>query len=270
MIRLWDKIRDWAILGALVFVSLIVLLSANEPMLRGFRARALEATGSVESRFAWISDYLTALRENRELRLLNQELGSQVALSRDALAQNRELERLLGLRDSLNLSLLPAQIVSKDITRERNSFLLNVGQHAGVTENMAVIDPRGILGFVDLVGADYARGISYLNTEFETPARILETGSDGLLGWDGKHHDRLLLEHVERFQTVSQGQHVVTSGYSGIFQPGYPIGVIDSVFVLPGMTTWQIFVRPSAKIDQAGHVFVILNRPESERVQMQQ
>jgi rod shape-determining protein MreC len=265
MIRLWNRIRDWAILGGLIFMSLIFLLSANEPMLRGLRARALEATGSVESNFAWVSDYVSALKENRALRLENQELGSQVALSRDAIARSRVLEQLLGLRDSLEYDVMPAQIISKDITRERNTILLNVGSNDGIKEDMAVIDPRGILGFIDLVGSDYSQAITYLNTAFETPAVIQETGSDGLLGWDGKSHSRLLLEHVERFQRVSPGQHVVTSGYSGIFQPGYPIGVIDSVFVLPGMTTWQIYVRPSARIDNAAHVFVVRDIPDPAR-----
>ncbi len=69
-----------------------------------------------------------------------------------------------------------------------------------------------------------------------------------------------------RSQEVSPGEMIVTSGYSGIFQKGYPIGQIDSVFVKQGMITWQIFVEPFARLDNATHVFVIRSTPDPERI----
>jgi len=266
VIRLWDKIRDWVLLFSLLIISLIFLLSVNEPMMLGLRARSLEATGQVESWFSWLGSYVRAIDENQALREENHRLSSEVARAREARLQNDELREMLGLKDSLAGNPLPARIISKDITRERNFLVLDVGSDDGVEENMAVVDPRGILGKTVLVGRNYARVMTYLNAEFYIPVKIQESESDGMMHWDGEHHDRLLLELVVRSQEVHSGELVVTSGFSGIFQPGYPIGEIDSVFVNPGQITWQIFVRPYARLDNATHAFVILSKPDPDRI----
>lgn len=267
MIRLWDKIRDWVLLFSLLLISLIVLLSVNEPMMRGLRARALESTGSVESWFTWLGSYIRAVEENEALREENHRLSSEVARAREARSQNAQLRSLLELRDSLGAEALPARIISKDLTRERNFLVLDVGSNDGIEEGMAVVDPRGILGKTVLVGRKYSKVMTYLNSDFHIPVKILSSESDGLLRWDGERYDRLLLELVVRSQEVKRGEVVVTSGYSGVFQKGYPIGEIDSVFVKPGMITWQIFVRPYARLDNATHVFVIRSIPDPERIQ---
>lgn len=266
MIRLWDKIRDWVLLVSLLVISLVMLLSVNEPMMLGLRARALEFTGSVESAFSWLGGYIRAIDENQALREENHRLSSEVARAREARMQNSALRELLGMKDSLQTDALPAQIISKDITRERNYIVLDVGSDDGVAEGMAVVDPRGILGKTVIVGPDYSRVMTYLNTEFYIPVKIQESNSDGLLRWDGERHDRLLLELVVRSQPVEKGELVVTSGYSGVFQPGYPIGVIDSVFVNQGDITWQIHVRPYARLDNATHAFVIRSIPDPDRI----
>jgi rod shape-determining protein MreC len=267
LIRLWDKIRDWVLLFSLLLISLIFLLSVNEPMLHGLRARSLEATGQVESWFAWLGSYVRAVEENQALREENHRLSSEVARAREARMQNSALRDMLGLKDSLAGRALPAGIVAKDITHERNFLTLDVGADDGVEENMAVVDPRGILGITELVGRDYTRVMTYLNSEFSIPVKIQESNSDGMLSWDGERHDRLLLELVVRSQTVTAGETVVTSGFSSVFQPGYPIGEIDSVFVIPGQITWQIYVKPYARLDNASHAFVILSKPDPDRIQ---
>jgi len=266
MIRLWDKIRDWVLLFSLLLISLIFLLSANEPMVRGLRARALETTGSVESWFTWLGSYMRAVEENQALREENHRLSSEVARAREDRQTNVQLRELLALQDSLSTDAIPARIISKDITRERNHLVLDVGSDDGIQEGMAVVDPRGILGKIVLVGRRYSKVMTYLNADFYIPVKILTSDSDGLLHWSGERYDRLLLELVVRSQDVNPGELVVTSGYSGVFQPGYPIGEIDSVFVNPGMITWQIFVRPFARLDNATHVFVIRSIPDPERI----
>ncbi|MDA0378937.1 MAG: rod shape-determining protein MreC [Bacteroidetes bacterium] len=263
MNRLWERIRDWVLLGVLVITSLVIMLTANDPMLRGLRARSLEATASIESMFAGLGRYVRALDENEVLRGQNIELSNQVALMRTAQAENQRLEAMLGLRDSLSFQVQAAKVIAKDITSERNFIIIDVGSDHGIKENMAVIDPSGIVGKVVLVGERYARVMTYLNTEFFTPANVLPAYSDGSLRWDGGRFDRLLLEHVVRSAAVSVGDQVVTNGYSTIYHPGYPIGVVDTLYAAPGMSTWTIHVRPHARLDNLSHVFVVTEPPST-------
>ena len=117
MIRLWDKVRDWVLLLVLLLISSSVLLSANDPMVRGLRARAIETTSSVEGWFTWLGNFFRAADENEALRSENHRLSSELARAREASAVNEQLQALLGLRDSLAYEVVPATIVYKDITR---------------------------------------------------------------------------------------------------------------------------------------------------------
>lgn len=266
MLRLWERFGDWILFAVLVFVSVVIILSWNEPMIKGFRARALGLTGIVENTFSVAGSYLRALEENEALRNENIQLSGELAMAKEAEAENVRLKIQLDYRDSLSSESIAARIVYKDILRERNTLTIDVGRRDGVDVDMAVIDTRGIIGKVVLVGERFSQVMSYQNTDFFVPARIQPQNSDGIIRWSGERRDLLELDHVMKTDPVEAGQTVVTSGYSSVFQPGIPIGKVARVEELPGDPSWRVFVRPLALLGNAQHVFVILDRPDPERI----
>lgn len=270
MTTLWDQIRDWVLLGALLMTSLFVMYQQNGPMMRGLRAQTLEVTARVERSFAWMGRYVRALRENSTLRQQNIELSSEVARMREALVQNTHLRNMLALQDTASHPLKAARIIAKDITRQRNMLTLDVGRRDSVREGMAVINENGILGKVVLVSARYARVQPYLNTDFRAPAKVLPIEAEGIVRWEGERSDQLLLEHVVKTEPVERGQEVVTSGHSGVFPPGYAVGRVDSVAQRPGRNELRIVLRPAAPLNEADYAFVILRRPDPEQITLEQ
>lgn len=264
-LNLWLRIRDWVLLTGLLVVSTVVMLVRNEPLLRGLRGFALETTAWVETGFSFVGRYVRALDENSRLREENIHLSSELARAREALIENRRLTTLLAVQDSLDYPLLPARIISKDLTRQQNYFTLDVGANEQVKVGMAVVDAAGILGRVVLVTPHYSQVMSYLNTEFFVPAKVQPSQAQGLIRWDGERTDRLLLEHVVKTDSIFSGQLVVTSGYSMYFPPGFPIGRIDSVTIRPGKVELQVQVTPLAPLSRAEHAFVLLFTPDPER-----
>ncbi|TDI74223.1 MAG: rod shape-determining protein MreC [Bacteroidetes bacterium] len=261
MIRLWNKVRDWVLLLVLLLISISVLLSVNDPMVRGLRARALETTSSVEGWFSWLGNYYRAADENEALRNENHRLSSDLARAREASAVNDELREMLNLPLVEEYDVVAATIIYKDITRERNFMTIDIGSEHGISENMAVIDTRGILGKTVDVGARVSRVMTYLNGDFSIPVKISGSNSDGILRWDGDAFDRLAVDFVPLSQEINVSDMIVTSGYSGIFQPGLPVGVITQFSERPGLITWEISVRPFARLDNAQYVFVIRSVP---------
>ena len=264
MNRLWERIRDWILLGGLLLISLVLLLTANESMLRGLRARSLEITSAVEGVFSGLGRYVRALEENETLRTQNIELSNDVALMRAAQSENARLQSLLALSDSLDYDLIAARVTSKDITKERNVFVVDAGRSNGVELDMSVIDSRGIIGKVILVSENYSQVMTYLNDEFFAPVRVLPSNSDGIIRWDGERVDRLILDFIVQSAAIKPGDPVVTSGQSAVFQSGYPIGIVDEVFAEPGTSTWTIHVTPTAGLDDASHVYIVTAAPNVE------
>ncbi len=261
---------DWVLLALFLVASVSTMAAQNRSLVRAVRAEALELTAQVESGFAWMGRYVRVLEENDELRRENIALSSQVARTRSIRQQNRELERLLNLRDSSASSLRAARIVTKDIFRRENSLTLDVGRRDSVAEGMPVIHESGIVGTVMLVSEEYARVMPYLNTEFRVSATILPLQAEGIVRWDGERMDRLILDHVVKTEPVKKGQEVVTSGHSDAFPPGRTIGTIDSVRTPPGRSELQIFIRPAVPLHEIRHAFVVLSTPNPRRQALEQ
>ena len=261
----WSHIRDWALLIVLLSISSIVMFAENVSMVRALRAAALESTGHLENSLSWVGRYFRALDENDLLREENIRLSSELAKSREANIENERLSWLAGFVDTVSYDVLSARIIEKEITQQKNYITLNVGKIHGVQEGMGVIDDRGIIGKVIQVTPNYARVMSYLNMDFRLPAKIQPSQAQGIISWEGIHRDRLLLEHVIRTERVSEGQVVVTSGYSSIFPSGYPVGVVLSVEPQTGKNQLLIEVIPASKIDDAEHAFVVLREQPVEK-----
>lgn len=270
MTSIWERIQDWVLLFALLIVSVGVMLAQNEPLVRALRATSLETTARIENALAWMGNYFRALEENSRLRAENIELASEVARSREARIENLRLERMLGLKDTSDYRLKAARIVSKDITRQRNLFTINVGAQDSVEVGMPVVNERGILGKVVLVSQNYSRVMPYLNTDFRVPARIQPLQAEGIVRWEGERSDRLLMEHVVKSEPVLRGHLVVTSGSSGVFPSGLSVGYVDSVATLPGRNEHRILLQPTAPLDNAQYAFVIMHTPDGELVSLNQ
>lgn len=262
---LWHRVRDFVLLAVLLIVSLVVLLSQNGPLFRSARALALQATAPVEGTFTWTERYTRALDENDELRTDNIELAAEVARLREARSENDRLRKLVAFRDSVNFDMVPARIVGKDITKQDNLLTINVGASDSVKVGMAVIDERGIVGKVVLVSDNYAMVLPHQNTDFRVPAQIELLRRDGVVRWDGTEFDRLLMEYVGKTEPVVRGQLIVTSGFSGTFPPGIPVGKVDSVFAAKGRNDLVIYLKPSAELSTVDYVYVLLDQISPER-----
>lgn len=267
--RLWEQVRDWVLLAALLGISLHVMFTQNDPLVRALRAHALSMTANVERTFAWMGRYVRALEENSKLREQNIALSSEVARSREARIQNTHLRRMLNLRDSLGYELRAARVIAKDITRQNNLLTLDVGATDSVAVDMPVVNEDGVIGKVVLVTERYARVMPYLNTDFRVPGKVLPIEAEGIVRWEGQSADRLLMEHVIKTEPVEVGQLVVTSGHSGIFPPGRPIGRVDSVGQQPGRNELQVYLTPAAPLNEVDHAFVILRQPTEEQVALE-
>ena len=266
----WDLIKDWVLLFSLLIVSLGVMLTLNQPLLQSMRAASLESTAWLESQFSWVGGFLTALEENSTLRRENIMLSSELARLREAESQNERLQRMLGMRDTTSYPLQPARIVSKDITKQHNMLIINAGRADSVKTDMAVVDERGIIGKVVLTSEHYAKVMPLINTDFTVPGKIQSLQTQGLVSWSREHPNRLLMEHVPKTEPVLQGQLVVTSGYSGSFPAGYPIGVVDSISASTGRNELDIYLDPVAPVRSAEYVFVVLHRPDEDLQRLQE
>jgi len=260
--HVWERSRDWILLAICLIFSIYLFFYRNDPIVRALRSGALQITGFVESRFSGVGTYVRALDENGRLRQSNIEMAAALARAREAQLDNDRLRSMLAFRDTISYPLLPVRIMTKDYGGQENFFTIAAGIRQGVQDGMAVVDDRGILGRVVLVGETYSRVMSYLHTDFAVPARITELGTEGITRWRGVRKDLLNLEQIVRTSGVEVGMTVVTSPLSSYFPPGLPIGTIRGVDAREGQNELVIDLEPAAPLERATFAFVVMNIPD--------
>ena len=262
--QVWTRSRDYVIFGVLVVSALVVFVSRNGPALRAARAASLAVVAPVESAFARVGRFRRSLGENERLRAEAIVLSTEVARLREARAENARLRGLLGFSDSLAVPYRLARVVSKDMTGQANFLTIDVGARDSVAVGMPVIDERGVVGKVFLVGRGHAVVMPHQNTQFAVPGSIDDLGQDGIVSWKGRDLDRLTMEYVPKTEAVDPGMLVTTSPSSGVFPPGVALGRVDTVYAAAGRNDLIIEMVPAAPISQVGYVYVLLELPEPE------
>ena len=113
-------------------------------------------------------------------------------------------------------TLISVKITHSTHLKRHNFLTLNKGRTHGVSEDMGVIGPKGVVGRVRYVSENYALAHSLLDVDLLTSARI--RGVLCTIRWHGKHLQRASLEYLPRHVTIAVNDTIYTSGYD----PAYP------------------------------------------------
>ena len=191
-------------------------------------------------------------RENAALRL---ELQRQRALA----GQVRTLERLLGLRETLDLRTRAARVIGVDASPYFRTLTVDQGAGNGLRTDLAVISPGGVVGRVVNVLTERAARVQLLvDRNAAAGARIERTRAVGIVVGTGD--DRILqLDYVSNFEDIRVDDRIVTSGTDGIYPQGLLVGHVAAV--VEGADLYRrIDVESAVDVKQLEEVLIVLDR----------
>ncbi len=197
-------------------------------------------------------DYLSELKrikeDNRTLRLENKELK----LLKDKY-KALEIENKL-LADLLNYVPLPEAgfISAKVVAEENDAFahsLVAYIEKKGAVKGDAVLSDSGVVGRVDKVANAYAKIILITDINSKIPVMVEGSRVRGILTGDNTVVPKLVFVPLDA--EINVGDRIVTSGVSGVFPAGLPIGQVIAV------TKNEIRVKPFALLDKLEYVKIV-------------
>lgn len=193
--------------------------------------------GGVRSTQVFFWERSEGVRDFFRLRAYNQSLQQENAELRSKLSQLQYLREFESVTDSTPglYKWIPASIIKNNPNKQHNYLILNRGAKDGVETEMGVVTHNAIVGVVGAVSEHYCYVISFLNKSQRASAMISGTTDFGLLNWDGTGTRGAVLSHVPLSSTGAVGDTVCTSGYSTIYPPDIPVGVITDVDAVSGM-----------------------------------
>jgi len=213
------------------------------------------------------------------LKSTNTDLMQRMAVLEEEIQSYRKKVAALtdGIQpDSIDIGIDPsiyhfihARVVFNQASETNNYLLLDKGSNDGITEDMAVVSVKGIVGVVMKVSPNYSRVIPVLNSGSHPSCLIKNSRFIGSLFWDGKDPRYIHLSKLPSHSSYEIGDTIVTSGYSAIFPPDVLVGVIEDASDQKEQENNSVKVRLFTDFSTLNEVFIIRNPLRDEQINME-
>jgi rod shape-determining protein MreC len=250
------------VLGHIILISAQVNSRAGVPLLEvvtfgafaEVQRGAAGLTGSIRDAWSGYGNLRGVRAENDELKRQLGELQVQFQQERARAERARQLERLLGFQKDLPVDTIPASVIGASASLDFRGITIDRGSSTGVTANMAVIAPTGLVGRI-VTPTAHASKVQLLIDRYAAAGALVErTRAQGIV--IGSNGDVLQMNFVAATSDVKVGDVIVTSGVDGIYPKGFAIGKVEHVDNGNGIYK-GIRVRPSVEFNQLEEVLVV-------------
>ena len=255
------------VLGHIILISAQVNSRAGVPLLEvvtfgafaEVQRGAAGLTGGIRDTWSGYGDLRGVRAENDELKRQLGELQVQYQQERGRAERARQLEQLLGFQQNLRVETIPASVIGASASLEFRGITIDRGSNAGVTANMAVIDPTGLVGRV-VTPTQHASKVQLLIDRNAAAGALVERSrAQGIVKGPAKE-GVLAMEFVLATADIKVGDTIVTSGIDGIYPKGFVIGKVERVGSGNGIYK-PIFIRPSVEFTGLEAVLVVKTPP---------
>ena len=226
-------------------------------------ATIARGTSSLFEDYVFLAD---VKKDNERLSYDNARLREQVHSLEQMQRENRQLRRLLQLKDSMPVDAISAQVVGKDFTEffRVTRVVLDKGARE-VRPHMPVVSPDGVVGAVlHVVGdtvdvqlaVDAAFGVDVEDERTQARGFVRGTGDPARYGCK--------VEMVDSRDEIEIGDLLVTSGKGRWFPRGVPVARVTKVLKRQLGRDQDVDAAPTVDFSRLDAVLVLITTPGEE------
>jgi rod shape-determining protein MreC len=197
-------------------------------------------------------DYFSELNQiknsNRLLKAENKELMLLKDKYQALEIENKLLSGLLNYVPLLDVGFVSARVVAEESDTFAHSMVAYVGDK-NVAKGDVVLSDRGVVGRIDKVNGGYAKIIMITDINSKIPVIIEQSRVRAILSGDNTTVPKLIFVPLDT--EINIGDRIVTSGVSGVFPAGLPIGQVVAV------SKSEIRVKPLAALEKLEYVKIV-------------
>jgi rod shape-determining protein MreC len=265
-----SEVKNYILTAFLLVISVTLLVSRQKGGVDNLRTASITLFSYIQEPLSKIKIYRQALKTNSYLRKQNILLRDKLNRLQSAKHRNKKLRSLLNFDRSSNLHLYPVRIVGKELHQANNVLTINAGSHEGLKQGMPLISAKGLVGKIILTASEYAEVMPYFNTLFKVSAKLQNSDAYGIVSWDGKNSNELVLKYIPQTIPVNIGEAVLTSGYSQKIPPNICIGKVVRHESNKGRGMQRIYIRPAANLYTLAAGFVVTGTTDTTKKRLKQ
>lgn len=251
-------------------IMLYAALSSSTAVSSGLGAILSPIQRASESISSWVRERIDMLinagdyyEENQRLRDEINELNSQMVDYIETKQENEHLREMVGLAQSspgIEFS-EPCTVIGRTANDIFGSFFIDKGTKDGVSINDPVVTKDGLVGFITEAEYTYSRVTPITSNELSIGVYCVRTGETGVTqgSFELAEGGILSMIYVPLDCEMSEGDIIVTSGYSGLVPKGLVVGKIGETEIAPNGLSRIAEVTPSCDAAELKTVYVIVD-----------
>ncbi len=223
---------------------------------------ATNIKNGVTTFFAAYSNYEELLAENEELKEENSNLIKRLEKSYTMEIEIARLEQLANiLKDTEELEIVEASVVSVSTDGWVSSFSINKGSLSGIKEKDVVIASTGLVGKVRDVGPNWATVVTFTDPQIAVGAIITRTEDTAMTEGtiELKAKGLCKLSYLNKNSSAIRGDLVETSGLGGLYPAGIIIGSIKDISIDDNGLTKYAVIQPAVDFLNLKKVYISIN-----------
>ena len=205
---------------------------------------------------------LRAQQENQQLRTQLASVQSQLLQLSEQAAESGRLRALLDFKNQLLFQTVAAEVIASSPGENSNAIFIGKGVDAGLTSDLAVITPEGIIGKTIAVFSHSSQVLLLTDPSSGVGVMLEKTRVQGVLKGDSRN--LCLIRYIMNEEPVAPGEAVLTSGLDQIYPKGLRVGSV--VETSAGNIYKNVEVKPAADLSRLETVLVVL-KPNSTQQQ---
>ena len=251
-------------------IMLYAALSSSTAVSSGLGAILSPIQRASESISSWVRERIDMLinagdyyEENQRLRDEINELNSQMVDYIETKQENEHLREMVGLAQSspgIEFS-EPCTVIGRTANDIFGSFFIDKGTKDGVSINDPVVTKDGLVGFITEAEYTYSRVTPITSNELSIGVYCVRTGETGVTqgSFELAEEGILSMIYVPLDCEMSEGDIIVTSGYSSLVPKGLVVGKIGETEIAPNGLSRIAEVTPSCDAAELKTVYVIVD-----------
>ncbi|KRO67475.1 MAG: hypothetical protein ABR84_07850 [Cryomorphaceae bacterium BACL21 MAG-121220-bin10] len=255
----------------LLFALLFVIALQRTRSAHSFhQTRYFGSTHAISGAFlnwkASLTNYLDLMEQNELLAQENKTLRAQLLNPINTLGKGSVSEPY----HFDHVALHSAKVINNNFHKTKNQLTLDQGRLDGITLDMGVLSPQGVIGIVTHVSDHYALVQSILNTQSRIVAKFQKSQHFGTLVWEGRDPGAMQLLEIPKIAPIAIGDTLVTDGRSTIFPEGLPIGRVVALTQETSNDYYTITVAPFTDMTSIKHVYTVQRNDALEILTLEQ
>ena len=210
-------------------------------------------------------ELMTAYRDNQALRKENEELRQNNLNTSEVLAENLRLRTMLDYKKVANqFDFVAAAVVGRDLGTWNGTIIINRGTADGISKDMAVVTPQGLVGSVVNVYTNVAKVQLILDSRSAVGTLVQRPESRVAAIVEGSTSSPLMprMVNIARDADIIKSDKLITSGFGGIYPKGLLIGEVVDIVNEEGGLLKYASIKPAVDFDRLEEVLVIVRSRE--------